>query len=133
LLVSIAPSISSAQVLEEDTESYIKHGFFFSLEYGPYMSILKPPSLSSETRGQSDFLGTLGGIQAGYDINKNFSLQFLFLTTQVKGHSQRGGGSGSYIFNLSATYLFSNEAVFFFMQSLVVGLCSLHLQQSIKD
>jgi hypothetical protein len=100
---------SHAQILEEDHNSYLQQGFFFSVEYGPFFFIARPPSLDAgglPGRPSSDIVGSFGGIQLGYDISERFALQFSFLTTQVRGDTQYGGGSGTYLFNLSAAFSF---------------------------
>lgn len=114
---------ASAQVLEEDEDSYIQKGFFFSVEYGPYFFVargrLAPTDL---TKPQSNIVGSFGGVQIGYGITQNFSLEFLFLTTQMSGSGQYGGGNGSYLFNLSTTISFVQIQRLFLYAKLGGGL-----------
>ncbi len=115
---------ASAQVLEEDEESYIQQkGFFFSLEYGPYFFVARG-RLANENPSlpQANIGGSSGGIQLGYRINPYFSLQFLFLTTQVPGNGQVGGANGSYMFNISASISFVRVNRVFFYAKLGGGL-----------
>lgn len=95
-----------AQYLEEDPKSYVRKGFFMSASYGLYIFALKPSALSRENGAQASLIGTLGGIELGYDIADIFSLQFSFLAPAVSGDPQAGGGNGDYLFQLGATIHF---------------------------
>lgn len=107
-LFALLAQPASAQVLEEDEESYVQQqGFFFSVEYGPYFFVARGRLANDNPlRPQANIAGTFGGVQLGYRISPIFSLQFLFLTTQVPGNGQVGGANGSYMFNLSASISF---------------------------
>lgn len=97
----------SAQVLEEDEDSYLQRGFFFSVEYGPYFFVARGRLSNVDLRQpQANIVGSFGGVQIGYGITQHFSLEFLFLTTQMPGSPQYGGANGSYMFNLSSTISF---------------------------
>ena len=105
-LSTILPSRAQAQYLEEDTKSYVNKGFFMSVSYGLYFFLLKPSSLDRPNGPQANLLGTLGGIELGYDIADIFSLQFSFSAPTVTGDPQAGGGNGDYLFQLGATIHF---------------------------
>lgn len=111
-LMGCMVNLASAQVLEEDESSYIpESGFFFSLEYGPYFLL---PTSEQTGNLSPNVAGSFGGVQLGYLINKRFSLQFHFLTTQIGGSGQFGGANSSYIFNLSFAIHFANVNRLFF-------------------
>ncbi|MCB9638820.1 MAG: adventurous gliding motility protein CglE [Myxococcales bacterium] len=97
---------AQAQYLEEDPKSYIRKGFFMSASYGLYVFALKPSALSRENGAQASLIGTLGGLELGYDVADIFSLQFSFLAPAVTGDPQAGGGNGDYLFQLGATIHF---------------------------
>lgn len=108
LLASVAfsPSKASAQYLEDDEKSYITKGFFMSAEYGFYFFLVKPSALDRPNGPQASLLGSMGGIEIGYDIADIFSLQFTFWAPSVRGNTQTGGGGANYLFNLGATIHF---------------------------
>ncbi len=97
---------ANAQFLEEDPKSYVRKGFFMSASYGLYIFALRPSALARENGAQANLIGTLGGIEIGFDIADIFSLQLSFLAPAVSGEPQAGGGNGDYLFQLGATIHF---------------------------
>jgi hypothetical protein len=120
-LLSIRPAALRAQILE-DQKSYITKGFFISAEYGAYLLVLKPNTLSVATGPQADLLGSLAGFELGYDLGDRFSLQFLFWSANVRGDVQQGGGSGTYLFNLGLTFHFARVNRLYIFAKLGAGL-----------
>ena len=96
----------NAKVLEEDDDSYLQQGVFFSLDFGPYLFLAKPATLSTPDVGEAGLFGMSGGVQMGYALSPQFSLQFIFFSYHVRGNAQIGGGSSSYLINLGITFAF---------------------------
>ncbi len=105
-LLSISSSSVRAQILEEDDDSYLQSGFFMAADFGPYLLIAKPATLSLPEQSEAQTLGMSGGVLLGYGITPRFSVEFRFFSYHVRGDSQAGGGSSSYLLNLGATFAF---------------------------
>lgn len=132
LLSLLVPSVSWGQVLEEDKDAYVKKGFFFSVEYGPYINILKQGALSIEGGPQASSLGHLGGIGVGFDLMDRLDLHLSFLTANIAGDGQKGGGSGTYLFNLGVTAYFVRLSQLYIFAKVGAGL-KLILPNDISD
>lgn len=110
-------------MLEEDKDSYIKKGFFFSVEYGAYFNIIQGDKFSAPgALARPDLLGHLGGISLGFDLGDRFNIYGSFLTTHVGGDGQGGGANGTYLINLGATIYFLRAKQLYVYAKLGAGL-----------
>lgn len=118
MLLMYLPAVAQAQVLYDDKKSYVQKGFFFSVEYGAYLDIVKPGVLTTAGGPSSGLLGHIGGISIGYDLADRFDLHFSFLSPQIGGDPQRGGGSASFLLSLGVTgYIVRSEQLYFYAKA----------------